>query len=135
MADLIITEADVKLKESAAQTEIVQAGEAITRGQPVYLSSDKYYLADNNVDLPTAAAKGIALTGCALDGYFVLVTKGDMDLGATLIVGETYIVSDTAGGIGPIADLLTTQFTTILGHAKDASTLEVDLKSFATAYA
>ena len=135
MADITVTEANVRVKAGDVQTSVVQAGEAIARGQSVYLSSNKYYLADNSVDLATAAAVGVSLTSCVTNGYFVIVTKGDMDVGATLVVGEVYIVTDTAGGIGPIGDVLTTQFTTPLGHAKDAATLEVNPIAYVTARA
>jgi hypothetical protein len=46
-----------------------------------------------------------------------MLAGGDIDVGATLAVGETYIVSRTAGAIAPIGDLLSSDYSTILGTA------------------
>jgi hypothetical protein len=49
MADITITAANVKAGSSATRVQLVQAGEAITQGQPTYLASDgKYYQTDAN---------------------------------------------------------------------------------------
>jgi len=113
MADLSQTPASVKLM-SASQVQTVQAGEAITQGQPVYLSASKYYRCDANDTAAKAVAAGIALTPAASDGYFVLAPNGaSVDVGATLAVGTTYAVSATVGAIAPIADITSGQYPTI----------------------
>ena len=137
MADLVITDANVKVKSIDAALLVVQVGEVVGRSQPLRLdaSDSRYYLSDANVDVATAAANGISLTGAALDGFVVLVTDGSLDLGATLIVGDVYVVSATSGKIAPIGDLVSTQFTSILGHATDANTLKIDFNATGTAKA
>lgn len=120
MADLTITAANVAIANAGVTTRKVQVGEAVTAGQVGYLSSNKYYLADADA-LATANAAGIFLTNAALDGYAILATAGTINIGATLTVGETYVVSTTAGGIAPIADLLSGDFTTVLFIADDAA--------------
>lgn len=127
MADLSITAANVGVK-GAAQIDVVQVGEAVTHAQPVYLSTDgKWYKADANVSVTTAAARGITMGIAALDGYVAIVRSGAFNPGATLTVGETYFVSATAGGIAPAADVTTGWFPTILGIASSASQLDVNI--------
>ena len=117
------TPADVAISSNDAFTELVQAGEAITQGQPVYLSGNKYYKADNNASASTAAAAGVAITPAATDGYFIMATRGTVNLGATLVVGTAYCVGPTAGQVNPVADLVAGDYITLLGIAITTSTL------------
>lgn len=133
MANLTQTAANVGLSGTGATISQVQAGEAVTQGMPVYRKSDsKYWKADANQTSEVAAAVGIALTAAAIDGYFVMVSAGKTDLGATLTVGETYVVSATVGAIAPIGDLTTADYVTILGVASAADTLELNIKASGT---
>jgi hypothetical protein len=129
MADLTITAANVKASSDSG-TKLVQYGEAVDQGEAVYLkaSDGKYWLADNGAS-DTAAAKGIALTPNAADGYGIIQLTGDMDLGATLTVGTIYVVSATAGKIAPEADIGTTEYVTILGTAKTAALIQLGIKA------
>ena len=130
MADLSQTAANVGLTNDAgSQIDASKVyGEAVTQGNAVYLktSDNKYWKADADA-AATASADGIALTPGAADEYGVVCTEGYVDLGATLTVGETYVVSTTAGGIAPIADLGSGDYTTILGVATAADTLELNI--------
>lgn len=129
MANLTQTAANVGHSGSGVQTRTVQAGESITQGMPVYLKSSdsKYWKADANASSDTAAAVGIALTPADADGYFTMATSGPVDLGATLTVGETYVVSATAGAIAPIGDLTTGDYPTHLGVATAADKLVLNI--------
>ena len=124
MAALSITAANVGVK-GACQLEVVQVGEAVTQGQPLYqLASDqKYYKADANASAASAAAKGVAMTAASTDGYVILARSGSIILGATLVVGETYFVGATAGEINPAADVTTGWYPRLLGQAISASEL------------
>ena len=122
MADLTQTPANVKTNSDAV-TSLVQAGEAgITAGMPVYQKSSdgKYYRADAN-DANAYQAKGVALTGAGLDEYFVVQTSGQMNLGATTVVGEIYIVSANVGKIAPTSDIATGWYPVIVGMASDTA--------------
>ena len=133
MADLSQTAANVGLTStSGATVSVVQAGEAITQGQPLYLSSGKYYKADADAGSAEAAAVAIALTPATTDEYLVVITAGRVDLGATLTVGETYVVSGTAGAVAPIGDLATGDYVTHLGVAKAADALEINFNATGT---
>jgi hypothetical protein len=128
MANLSQTAANVKAGSAATRTQLVQAGEAITQGQPCYLASDnKYYQCDANDTATKAQTKGIALTGAATDGYFLIAIDGLVDVGATLAVGMVYVVSATKGAICPYADLTTGDFVTILGVATTTALLDLDI--------
>lgn len=131
MADLSPTIANVEVVTEQSQLKVVLAGEALTAAQPVYkkASDKKYWRADAD-DSATADAKGIVVVGCdAADKYAVIQTSGTIDLGATLTVGETYVVSTNAGGIAPIGDLTTGDYPTILGTATTAATLPIKIEA------
>ena len=132
MADLTQTAANVALTDTAgADTEVVQAGEAITQGMPVYqqTANSKWFQCDADLSQAAAAAQGIALTPAGADeDYFVVAKDGsELDVGATLTVGESYYVSDTKGGIKPAADLTTGDFPCLLGIARTASALPLNI--------
>lgn len=131
MAALVITAANVAVGASSTKTRNVQAGEAITQGQCVYLNTDgKHYRADNNATASAAKAVGIALTPAATNGYFLMSVPSDtnatslINLGATLTVGQVYCVGSTAGEIEPISDLVSGEYVCILGVANSTSLLD-----------
>lgn len=123
MANLSQTAANVKLL-SFTQPAMGTAGEALTQGQPFYFSSGKAFKCDALAAANKAGASGIVLTPAGTDGPFVYAINGaEIDLGATLIVGEVYCVSATSGAICPYSDLVSTNRVTILGTATTASKL------------
>ena len=123
MADITITAANV-LKGTAARTVEGTAAVTIAAGQTVYLDSsvNTYKLADNSASTTDLVA-GIALHSSVANQPIVVQASGNIDLGATLTTGETYVLSTTAGGIAPIADLATTEYVTILGVATGTGNL------------
>lgn len=132
MADLTITAANV-VAGSNARTVHGVAGVAITAGQVVYLDSattGKWQLADNNA--ASAAARqphGIALNNASLNQPIAVQTDGPITIGATLTAGVAYYLSDTPGGICPVADLSTGEYPTVLGMATSTTVLDVDIQS------
>ena len=129
MADLTITAANVGLKSQSVSVQVVQFGEAVTQGQPLYrdTNDNKYNLCDSDAEA-SAKCAGIAMTSGATDEYGIIAKTGPIDVGATLTVGETYVVSTNAGGIAPIGDLTTGDYVTHLGVASAAATLELDIE-------
>ena len=111
MADLSITSANVGVNDANVRTATIQAGEAITRGEPVYRDSTASNKAKSAIATATASASvyGIAITEASADGdYIVVQTAGKIITGASgLTQGQMYYLSDTAGGgkICPFADL------------------------------
>jgi hypothetical protein len=138
MADLVITTANVKISNSNTRVVTVLAGEAIAIGQAVYLdtANSEYLLADGS-DATKANMAGIALTAAADAGYFLMLTSNVYVVGATLVAGTPYYLSDTAGAgaICPHADLLTGDFVTLLGHAISTTEIQLDIQALGIAVA
>jgi len=105
-ADLSVTAASFKTGARAKFKHAV-AGVAITAGQAVYLDGNgKWQLADAN-GTGTTAVEGLAAHGAAADQVLAVVYEDDdLTLGATLsMVAPVYVLSSTAGGIAPTADI------------------------------
>lgn len=126
MADLTVTAANVIAGANSVQ-ENGTLGATVTAGQVVYkdtTDSDKWKLADNNG--ATALIRtpiGIALNGGA-SGQPVRVHKyGLITIGATMTAGVAYYLSDTAGGICPVADLTVGEYPSFLGIATSTTVL------------
>lgn len=133
MPDLSITAANVKATSTTAKISRVKFGETITQGQALYRkdADGEYYKADADAGTDeTASAVGVALTPAGDGEFGYIVTEGDVTIGATLTVGEIYVLSGTAGGICPEGDLATGDRVTIIGVATSASVLAV--KPFAS---
>ena len=131
MADLSITAANVQI---AADPNIQhkRAGAAITAGQAVYISTDtgRALLADSNSATAEArVAFGIALNSAASGQPVAIQTGGDLTIGATLTAGVFYYLSDTPGGICPVADLGSGEYPCTIGMATSASVLRLSFKS------
>ena len=142
MTNISQTAANVALGASTTPSKIVQVGEAVTQGMPIYVSTDgKWYQCDANDGVEKALAGAIAISPAATDGYVVAAlpskTPGQslVNLGATLAVGEVYEVSATKGAIAPVADISSTQFVSILGIAKTTSLLDFQVANANTAKA
>lgn len=137
MADLTITAANV-LAGSGATKVAGTAGATITAGQAVYLdtSDNEYKLAD--CDHATAAVRapaGLALNGASDGQPLTVLTGGPITIGATVTAGVAYYLSPTAGGICPVADVLSGDYPTILGIATSATVLDVKIHSAGVALA
>ncbi len=125
-ADLTITAANVKIVDNDSENSRVRYGEAVTQGQALYrkASDGKYYKADSDsATLENTQASAIALTPGATNEYGYVITEGLLSIGATLTVGEIYVLSDTAGGVRPKGDNGSGDTVTILGVATTTSVL------------
>lgn len=130
MADLVITAASV-VAGSNAETETGAAGEAITAGQAVYRSSTtkKLMKADSNgASAEIRTPVGIALNGGALDQPIKFQKSGNITIGAALTPGVAYYLSDTPGGICPVADIGAGEYVCLIGLASSASVLALDIR-------
>lgn len=126
MTDLTITPANV-IAGSNSQKEQGTAGATITAGQVVYkaAATGKYGLADSNSGTAEVkVARGIALHGASDGQPLTILTAGDITIGATVVAGTAYYLSETPGGIQPVADL-GTEDVVFLGIAKTTAILEV----------
>jgi len=126
MADLTITAASV-LADSAAQVSVGTAGVALVAGNTCYLSTDGTWylgLSSGNTTQAGAGGVGIALDNAAVGQPIALFRGGKINLGATLTIGQTYVVSAHGGMIAPISDLASTNWVSILGVAMDAANMQ-----------
>lgn len=118
MADLTITAASVLLTSGTKATGT--AGESITAGQAVYLkaSDSKLWKAQADGTAAEAIAVGIALHAAGAGQPLSYAEPGAViNIGATTSKATVYVVSATAGGVAPIADLTSTQYLSHLGYA------------------
>lgn len=130
MSDISITAANV-IAAAGGSTKQGQAGETITAGMPVYQdpTSHKWMKADcNSATAVARQAGGIALCGAALNQPIVVLLSGDVTIGGTLVAGEPYYLSGTAGGIRPKADLTTGDYVCLLGLAKSTTVLSLAIQ-------
>jgi hypothetical protein len=130
MTDLSITAANV-LPGSGAVLVTGTAGEALTAGQALYqkAADSKWYKADcNSATAEVRVAKAIALGACAAGQPCVVQTSGQITIGATVVEGVVYYLSGTAGGIRPVADNTTGDYTQTIGMAVSTSALQLDFR-------
>lgn len=131
MVDFTIVAANV-VPGTGAILQQGTAGEALTAGQPVTLDPTtlKYVRADcDNATVALRRPAGLCVVGANLNGPLVFQSGGEITLGTTLTPGQPVYVSATAGGIMPQADLTTGKTVQLLGLAKTAAILSMDLNS------
>ena len=134
MADVTVTAANVRAGDttSGANVTTVKAGETITAGMSVYkkASDSEYYKADANLSAEGAGSTDIAvaLTNAGDGEPMVIQDKGVYTVGGTVTLGQIYVVSATAGGIAPASDGASGWYTTILGTAASATTINLSPK-------
>jgi hypothetical protein len=105
--DLTVTAGSV-VPGARAKTAVGTAAATITAGQLVYLTTaGTYNLADADASAAAANVVGIAASGASAGQPFVIVLEDDdLTVGATLsMVTPVYVLSGTAGGIAPTADI------------------------------
>jgi hypothetical protein len=129
MADISITPANV-VPGSDAVRESGTAGATITAGQLVYLDTSdmKFKLADSNGAAALRVPNGIALHGASNNQPLVIQRAGDITIGGTMTAGIPYFLSDTPGGLCPLPDIGTGEFSCIVGIAKSTSVLAVNIQ-------
>lgn len=131
MADISITATSVIVDSSPTPSidQQTYAGATITAGQVVYKDSsdsDELKLADNDNTETTADAYGIALCNASDGQPCPVFRKGVITIGATVVVGTQYVLSSTAGGIAPAADLDTGDYVTSVGMGYTTGKLACD---------
>jgi hypothetical protein len=132
MVDLTITPASV-VAAGNASTQGGIAGASITAGQVVYreAATGQWKLADNNgATVESKTPGGIALNSAGTGQTIEVAVSGDVTIGATLVAGSPYYLSETPGGIQPQTDMITTGETVnLLGLAKSTSVLSLRIQT------
>lgn len=120
---------------SDTTTAKVTYGATVAAGQCLYLdtSDNEYKLAisdSGSATTTTANASAIAMTPGVDGGYGIIATGGSIILvGTTAAVGEQYMVSNTAGGIAPDADIGAGDYVTQIGVATTTTTLKLNFNA------
>jgi hypothetical protein len=132
MADLVVTAGNVLWTSGTRITGT--AGAAVTAGQAVYLDSttSTLKLAQSDGTSAEADAVGIALHAAGTGQPLVYAAQGSViNIGATTAKTTTYFVSDTAGGVAPQADVVTSTWKIVrLGYATATTgTFVVDIRN------
>ncbi len=128
MADVSITATSVA---PGTDTQYMDGflGASVTAGQVVYLdtATNTFKLADANASSTTANAAGIAMNGGASGQPVKVAVAGTITAGGTLTTGSVYVLSATAGGIAPVADLASGHYPVIVGIATSAALLKLSM--------
>lgn len=129
MADASITAANVKWS-SGVRPATVKAGATITPGQVVYLdtTTNTHKLADGDLDTESNVS-GISIDG-GVDGrdMFLGIPGSVINVGFTTVAGTIYVLSLTAGGIAPWADLGTGDYVNVLFIGNGTALVELICK-------
>jgi hypothetical protein len=104
MATLTITAANVTPGAIGQKPQVIQAGETITAGMPVYLASTGKVM-KASATLAGKEVLGIALDGAVLDGFVSVLKAGLYAVGASMSEGESFYLGATAGTIVQFGDL------------------------------
>lgn len=124
MVDVSVTPANVNPQSDAVLEQGI-AGETIAAGKTVYYlaSSGKYMLAINSDATKDNAV--IAVNSASLDQPITVQLGGEIDIGGTVVLGTTYCLSGTSGGIAPDADVIAADYKTVLGVAVSATNIKM----------
>ena len=133
MATLTVTASQVQPGSGVATKEGI-AGATITAGQTLYLDSatNTLKLADADSTAAIATVVGISLNGASAGQPVEYQSVGSITIGAgaSMTVGEIYVLSDTAGGIAPEADISTSDdYVSPLGVATSAAILKLAINN------
>lgn len=129
-ADLTIT-ATTTVPLKGSQIITGTAGATITAGQPIYRdpTTATMLLCAANLTSVEANASGIAVCNSSTGQPVTYQSGGNLTVGATLVPNTTYVVSPNSGKVCPALDLAAGNYITILGVAKDASTLVINVNA------
>lgn len=121
MADLSVTKANVDIEDAGTQLLSFVAGEILDAGETAYFkpSDSKVYLGDCDDSAETARVRGVVYQDAAADAIVLLIIRGKMNPGATVVKGHKYLQSDNPGKLytdataPSVGDRITTVYTAV----------------------
>ena len=130
MADVSFTAASF-IAGSGAVTEYGTAGEAVARGNAVYLkaSDQEYYKADCT-SADSDAVAGFALNDAGNGQPIKILSEGNVtcdNLSLSITGNNCVYVLSEAGAICPVGDLAADDYVTVVGAATSATNLKVKI--------
>jgi hypothetical protein len=134
VVDLVITANNVSpgtnaSKETLITKEVVLAGQGLAQDP----SDKKIGLWDSNGVAWKRVPMGIALNGAQINQTVSVHKEGRVNIGAVVVPGTAYFMSDTPGGICPMADVGTGENSALIGIATATTQLSVKIVDFAVA--
>ena len=111
-------------------------GEIVTAGMAGHLDVTDQSYKRSSASADAAAVRkvsGVFLNGGAAGQPCAVLTEGEIEIGATLVVGAVYALSASAGRICPVADLAGATSVCVLGTAISASRLRLEVVSMTVA--
>lgn len=134
-SEITVTAANVRpvTKETIDSIRKLPAAEAaITAGQVVYIhgtAGTNLALATTTIADATNRLAGVAVNGAAIGEIVEAATRGPLTGFSDLTPGVLYVLSeDVAGGIKAYADIASGDFQGIIGLARDATTILLDVQ-------
>ncbi len=134
MADLSVTAGSVAF--TSGEVGHANAGETITAGQVLYLTTAGVAM-KSQADGTTleATIAGVALNGGATGQPIAYAKHGSViNPGATMALGDVYCSSVTAGGIGLMEELASTNKISRLGWPLTTTSLKIDIANTGTVH-
>lgn len=130
MADLSITANSVVTAADGVFDKDAYFGEAVTAGMAVYKKSSdgKYWKAQSDGTAEESGSNvlfGVAMNGGAAGQPAVVQRGGTVTIGATIAAGVFYYISNTAGGICPVADLGSADYPSVIGYGTTTAILKI----------
>jgi hypothetical protein len=127
MADLSVTAGSVTY--TSGETGAANAAATITAGQVIYINASSLAaLAQADGTALEATIAGVALNGGSTGQRITYAKNGAIiNIGATLVLGDIYCASVTAGAAGRIEELASTNYISVLGYPLSTSLLQLDI--------
>jgi hypothetical protein len=129
MADLTVTVGSV-VAGVGAQKSAYNAASTVTAGQALYTTTATPAqvapaATSASGGAQAAAFIGISLNGAAASQPVSVQTAGLITIGATVVPGVGYCLSETAGKICPNADLTTGDYPVFIGFAPNVTQIQI----------
>lgn len=127
MADLAPTPANV-IAVAGYKSRTVLGGATIVAGEAVYEDGANGLKLAIGTAVATSDVVGIALNGGDDGQPIEVITDGEYNPGATVVLGEVYMLSAAAAGnLAPVADIASTNSPTIIGVATTTAKIKLAL--------
>lgn len=112
------------------RTQLVTYGDTVSVGHTVYLDADdnEWKRGDANSTSAIANITALAMTPGIDGGYGIVAIGGDVILVGVvgMVQGQSYVQSDTPGGIAPNSALTAGWFVSDVGRAASTTQLNLD---------
>lgn len=127
MADLSITAANVRAPSGVGVT-VKLATVNMEPMTAVYAVNATHVDLANSTNSTVAQCAGVTVTRSYAGQPVGFVGSGTIVAGATINVGQVYVLSPNAGLVCNEADLVTNNYLTVIGYGNNSSTIQLEIK-------